>query len=352
MSNLGDKLIKDSYPGLIKTSDEGAIGSTPKRLQDGEGNQLPIDVTTTQTRFYGTADFTNATVTGISGGGGGAVDSVNAGTGISVDTTTGDVTVTNSAPGEYNTASNVGAGEGVFKLKVGSDLEFKTLTAGSNITLTGSADEIEISASGGGGGGTFNTNIKKYGTGTGLNSGNDGPYTFFTDIILFYPFRAEQGAPLDIIKHTVRTAYTGGDRILAIYNTQDATYTEINRGTYGYFLPYERLTETDIVFPSDASGFIDLDVSSLGFVFPYTGFYWLAVKTPGVWDGVSQSATNALWQSATYASYHSQFTQQQTNTLFKVQRTGPDFQPVYTVADWAATAVSSSSQCWILESNQ
>jgi hypothetical protein len=51
--------------------------------------------------------------------------------------------------GEANTASNVGAGEGVFKQKVGVDLEFKSLVAGTNITLTGSADEITIDASGG-----------------------------------------------------------------------------------------------------------------------------------------------------------------------------------------------------------
>lgn len=51
--------------------------------------------------------------------------------------------------GEANTASNLGAGEGVFAQKTGVDLEFKSLVAGTNITLTGSADEITIDASGG-----------------------------------------------------------------------------------------------------------------------------------------------------------------------------------------------------------
>ena len=63
----------------------------------------------------------------------------------------GTVQTTSAAgtvPGEINTASNVGAsGFGIFKQKVGVDLQFKKLTAGSNVTLTPTAsDEIQISA--------------------------------------------------------------------------------------------------------------------------------------------------------------------------------------------------------------
>ena len=46
--------------------------------------------------------------------------------------------------GEINTSSNSGTGEGLAQTKVGSDLPFKTLKAGANITLNSSADEIEI----------------------------------------------------------------------------------------------------------------------------------------------------------------------------------------------------------------
>ena len=46
--------------------------------------------------------------------------------------------------GEANTASNQGAGEGLFIQKTGVDLEFKSLVAGSNVSVTSDADEVFI----------------------------------------------------------------------------------------------------------------------------------------------------------------------------------------------------------------
>ena len=54
--------------------------------------------------------------------------------------------------GEPNLAANVGTGAGIWKNKIGETLNFKSLKAGNNISLTEAADEITISSTGGGGG--------------------------------------------------------------------------------------------------------------------------------------------------------------------------------------------------------
>ena len=64
-----------------------------------------------------------------------------------------------SGSGEVNTASNVGTGEGTFSQKSGVDLEFKSLKAGTNVTIGSSGTEITISSSGGGGGAAGSGNL-------------------------------------------------------------------------------------------------------------------------------------------------------------------------------------------------
>lgn len=77
MSSLENLQINDTFPGLIKTNDEAAIDGTLRTLQDGAGNNLPMQVSTTGVNFTGT-------VTGIPVGG---VQSIIAGTNITVDDT-------------------------------------------------------------------------------------------------------------------------------------------------------------------------------------------------------------------------------------------------------------------------
>ena len=51
--------------------------------------------------------------------------------------------------GDVNTSSNSGTGEGLALPKVGDDLPFKSIKAGTNISITSTADEIEINSLGG-----------------------------------------------------------------------------------------------------------------------------------------------------------------------------------------------------------
>lgn len=80
---------------------------------------------------------------------GGQVDTIVAGTNITVDATDpANPIVAATDTGEVNTGSNLGAGEGsVFKQKTGVDLEHRTLKQGANVTITEDANEITIAAS-------------------------------------------------------------------------------------------------------------------------------------------------------------------------------------------------------------
>ena len=72
---MGTSLIntkpQDTYPGLIKTTDNGAISATLKTLSDGNGNDFPMEISTTAVNFTGTLTQNGSPVTtppsGVSG---------------------------------------------------------------------------------------------------------------------------------------------------------------------------------------------------------------------------------------------------------------------------------------------
>ena len=67
--NLTDKIISETYPGLIKTGDNSQIDSNLKVLSDGDGNELTILASIEGVKFKegSIVDFTGTTVVG--GGG-------------------------------------------------------------------------------------------------------------------------------------------------------------------------------------------------------------------------------------------------------------------------------------------
>lgn len=62
MSTLTGTRPKDTYKGLIKTSDNGEI-TTEKQLSDGNGNNLPISVSTTSVALTGTVTANGESLT-------------------------------------------------------------------------------------------------------------------------------------------------------------------------------------------------------------------------------------------------------------------------------------------------
>ncbi len=81
--------------------------------------------------------------------------------------------------GEVNTASNVGAGDGVFKQKTGVDLEFKTLIGGTNVSIVNNANDLTINATGGGGGASLRnvTTTDTFSTGNETINCTSGTFT-------------------------------------------------------------------------------------------------------------------------------------------------------------------------------
>lgn len=113
-----------------------------------------------------------------------------AGSGITIvpDATSLTIASTGSV-GEANTASNLGAtGEGVYASKSGVDLRFKKLKAGTNVTLASDADSITVSSSGGGGSGVSlaikDNGVTEVAEPTSLNIVNGNVSSAGTDVTL------------------------------------------------------------------------------------------------------------------------------------------------------------------------
>ena len=144
MSSLVNQKIKDTYEGLIKTSDEQPIDGTLKNLEDGNGGVLPIQISSSTVNFTGT-------VTGINPGGmvaGAGTDSIK-----SADTLT-----TNAASAAG--AQSIALGDGA------STANTDQIAIGKNVVANQSVGAIAIGAN------TIAAGAGKLAIGNNANAGN------------------------------------------------------------------------------------------------------------------------------------------------------------------------------------
>lgn len=144
---LAETISDNSY--LVGTDVTDNKETKNFKIEDLKTHILPAPLTPSGT-------FVNATVVVDADG---QISSVSTGSssGISLTTdfTSGPATLIGNTlnipeydTGEINTASNVGGGSELFKQKVGSDLEFRTLGANPNISITQGSDTVSIGVSG------------------------------------------------------------------------------------------------------------------------------------------------------------------------------------------------------------
>lgn len=110
---LTNTQINNTYQGLIKVGQSGALTATEDVLSDGLGNDSTLSLGTNSASFTGTLDLSGATITGLNGGG------LVAGTG-SNSQRTADALVTNPANA---------SGQGSLALGNGSRAEATNATA-------------------------------------------------------------------------------------------------------------------------------------------------------------------------------------------------------------------------------
>ena len=176
MATLTGNPIKDSYDGLIKTTDNTALGAVEKEITDGVGTTSTLKLGTTSASFVGTLDLTGATVTGLPDVDttytiDSVQDGVNAdiklvdqlGNSTKVTLVAGDnVTLTNVGNDLTIDAPDTNTTYSISSVQDGANSDIKltdqlgnstkvTLVAGTNITLTNTGNDVTIEAAGGGG---------------------------------------------------------------------------------------------------------------------------------------------------------------------------------------------------------
>ena len=268
-NGAANRIVVNSSTGTL--ADAAAITSARALISDANGIPTHSSVTSTelgyvsgvtssiQTQLNGKASTVHTHVSGEITDFNEAVDDrVNsllvAGSNISLSYSDNSNTLTVASSAEANTASNLGStGEGIFAQKIGADLQFKKVKAGTNVTITSDSESITIASSGGGGGG-------KHVRGFGIV----GFATATVNAAL--PILIPSAVTIQSIKAYARTAPTGASLIfdinkngVSIFNTSAdrlSIASGVNTSTVGTF-------STSLA----ANDVLELDIDQIGSTF-------------------------------------------------------------------------------------
>ena len=135
MATLNGTQINNTYPGLIKTTDNNVIGAVEKEITDGVGNASTLKLGTISASFVGTLDLSAAVVTGIPAAG------LIAGTGTDSMESDPDLT---TLPASAEGVNSIALGDNAVAFSDGSisigtsvndadNSRFKAVTIGNNL---------------------------------------------------------------------------------------------------------------------------------------------------------------------------------------------------------------------------
>jgi hypothetical protein len=120
-------------------------GGTAVTLRNPETNTIVIDVDAASNNFYVTGGTLQSNSIEIGRTDTSPILTLSGGSNVTITNPLTDVFLIDSIDtGEINTASNIGVGQGVFSGKSNTDLQFYSLSGGSNINLTLNNDTIVI----------------------------------------------------------------------------------------------------------------------------------------------------------------------------------------------------------------
>lgn len=189
--------LTSTTPGLTITGGTNAVNGTGTtiNIQQATANQSGILASGDWSSFnakinsgvnlgVGTGVFADFNGTNL------RFKSLVSGVGINIVSDANTITISSTATGgaDTTTASNLGTGSGLFAQEVGSDLQFKTLKSGMNVTFDVTANDITINANLPAGAGEANTasNVDAGASGIGLYASKVGFDLRFKELVPGY----------------------------------------------------------------------------------------------------------------------------------------------------------------------